>query len=168
MLMAFYFLLHVGEYTKPRLVVRNGKKVPATRTKQFVVGNIGFFKNGVVIPRTSPLDVLLTADLAVMKISNQKNGRMGQTTTQHSSGTPACPVSALAHVVYDILSNGGNKDTLLCSVWKGKAWVDIEAHYIIKITSNMWIRSYAGQDALCSWSFISSSEWDNIQNRVSL
>ena len=54
MLVAFYFLLRVGEYTKPRFAVRNGKRVPATRTKQFVVGNVGFFKNGVVIPRTLP------------------------------------------------------------------------------------------------------------------
>ena len=116
MLVAFYFLLHVGEYTKPRFAVQNGKRVPATRTKQFVVGNVGFFKNGVVIPRTSPRDVILTADLAVLKITNQKNGRMGQTITQHTSGTAACPVAALAHIVHDILSNGGNEDTLLCSV----------------------------------------------------
>ena len=66
-----------------------------------------------------------------MKFSKQKNGQMGQTITQHSSGTPECPVSTLAHVVYDIRSNGGNKDTLLCSVWKGKLLVDIESHHII-------------------------------------
>ena len=56
---------------KPRFVIRNEKRVPATCTKQFVVGDIGFFKDGEVIPRTSPLDVLLTADLSFMKISNQ-------------------------------------------------------------------------------------------------
>ena len=31
-LVAFYFLLRVGEYTKPRFVIWNGKKVLATRT----------------------------------------------------------------------------------------------------------------------------------------
>ena len=36
-IIAFYFLLRGGEYTKPKMVVRNGKRVPATRTKQFVV-----------------------------------------------------------------------------------------------------------------------------------
>ena len=35
-LVAFYFLLLVGEYTKPRFIVRNGKKVLATRKMQFV------------------------------------------------------------------------------------------------------------------------------------
>ena len=90
----------------------------------------------MVIPRTSPQDVLLTADLAVMKISNQKNGRMGQTITQHSTDTPACPVSALAYIVHNILSNGGEEDTLLCSVWNGTTWVDIEAHHIIKMVQD--------------------------------
>ena len=71
-LVALYFLLWVGEYTKPRFVVRDGEKVPATRTKQFVIENIGLFSNVMVIPHSYPLDVLLTADLAVMKISNKK------------------------------------------------------------------------------------------------
>ena len=64
----FYLFLQVGEYTKPRFWIVNRKRVPATRTKQFVAGNIVLLKDGVVIPRTSPLDVLITADLAVMNI----------------------------------------------------------------------------------------------------
>ena len=44
------------------------------------------FKDGVVIPHIQPLDVLLTADLAVTKKSNQKNGKMGQTIRQHATG----------------------------------------------------------------------------------
>ena len=40
---AFYFLLQVGEYTKPHTVVKDGKRVRENRTKQFVVGNVGFF-----------------------------------------------------------------------------------------------------------------------------
>ena len=97
-----------------KVLIRNGKRVPNTCTKQFVVGNIGLFKYGVVIPRTSPLGVLLTADLAVMKISNQKSGRMGQTITKHATGATDCPVTALVHIVHEILSNGGNDDTMLC------------------------------------------------------
>ena len=49
---AFYFLLRVGEYTKPRTVVKDGKRVRTTRTKKIVVGNVGFFHTGVVIPCT--------------------------------------------------------------------------------------------------------------------
>ena len=73
-LVAFYFLLQVVKYTKPRTVVKDVRRVRATRTKQFVVGNVVFFHNGVVIPRTEPLSTLLTADLATLKIPNQKNG----------------------------------------------------------------------------------------------
>ena len=121
----------MGGYPTPRFLLQNGKNVPAMRTKHFVVGNIGSFKDGVVIPRTSPRSVLLTADLAVMKISKKKKGRMGQTITQHLTGKTACPVSAFSHIVYGILSNGGDEDNLLCSVWNGKMWVDTEAHHII-------------------------------------
>ena len=131
MLVAFYFLLRVGEYTKPRYVIRNGKKVAATRTKQFSVGNVGFFKDGTVLQRSSPIEVLLTADLAVLKITNQKNGRMGQTITQHATGSKACPVAALAVIVNDILVQGGNDHTLLCSVFKGKKWEEVEAAQMV-------------------------------------
>jgi len=76
-MVAFYFLLRVGEYTQPRYVQQNGKRVLATRTKQFTVGNVGFYKNGRVVSRSSALKTLLTCDIALLKITNQKNGRMG-------------------------------------------------------------------------------------------
>ena len=101
---AFYFLLRVVEYTKTKTSIENCKRVSATRTKQFVVGNVGFFRNGVLMPRKSPLDVPLTEDLDVLKFSNKKNGRMGQTITQHTTGSKMCPVHALAHIVYNILT----------------------------------------------------------------
>ena len=106
-LVAFYFVLRVGEYTKPKTVIQNGKRVSAMRTKQFLVGNVRFFRNGVVMPRNSPWDVLLTSDLAVLNISNKNNGRMGQTIAQHATGITIFPVHALAHIVYDILAAGG-------------------------------------------------------------
>ena len=64
-LVAFYFVLRVGEYTRPKNVMQNSKRVSAMSTKQFVVGNVGFFHNGMIMPHNSPLDVLLTADLVV-------------------------------------------------------------------------------------------------------
>ena len=89
MLVAFYYLLRVGEYTKPKFAVVNGKRVPMTRTRQFVVGNVGFFKEGKILKRDLPRTVLLSADLAVLKITNQKNGRVGQTITQHATAANA-------------------------------------------------------------------------------
>ena len=70
MMVAFYFLLQVGKYTKPRFLRRDRKLIPATRTKQFTIGNVGFFKEGKLIELTAPLEVLLTADLVTLKITN--------------------------------------------------------------------------------------------------
>jgi hypothetical protein len=132
-LIAFYYLLRVGEYTNPRYIVHNGVKTQTTRTKQFLVQNVGFFKEGKIIPRTAPLEVLLSCDAATLKISNQKNGRMGDTIHQNSTGTPNCPIRALAYRVHHILSNGGKQDTLLCSFFNTttNAWDCITSQDII-------------------------------------
>ena len=83
------------------------------------------------MPRNSPLDVLLTAEFSVLKKSNQKNGRMGQTITQHATGIMMCPVQALAHIVYGILAAGGDESILLCSVAKDGDWIPVESRHII-------------------------------------
>ena len=66
-LVEFYFIIRVGEYIKPKFFIQNGKRVSATCTKQFLVGNVGFFHNGTIMPRNSPLDMLLLADFSVLK-----------------------------------------------------------------------------------------------------
>lgn len=130
-MIAFYYLLRVGEYTTPKFSMVNGKKVPATRTKQFTVGNIGFFKNGRIVKRSSPLKQLLACDIATMKITNQKNGKMGQTISQHATGSTMCPVRALVHLTHHIKSNGGDDDTLLCSYFKNDRWHTVDSHQIV-------------------------------------
>ena len=130
-LVAFYYLLRVGEYTKPRMITRNGKRVRATRTKQFSVANVGFFKNGQIVQRSSPLEVLLSCDSATLKITNQKNGRMGDTVHQKTTGSPNCPVKALAHVVHHILAHNGTGETLLCDYYENDAWHSITSIDII-------------------------------------
>jgi hypothetical protein len=114
---AFFYLLRVGEYTNPMFVKRNGILVRATRTKQFSMGDVGFFKNGHILSRKSPLSRLLTADSATLKITNQKNGRMGQTIHHTATAHPCCPIKALARRVHNVLSNGGSHDHLLCDFW---------------------------------------------------
>ena len=51
-LIAFYYLLRVGAYMQPRFFMQNEKRLPATQTKQFAVGNVGFFKDGKVVKQT--------------------------------------------------------------------------------------------------------------------
>ena len=117
-LIAFYFMLRVGEYTQPKFVYRNKTKVRATRTKQFAVGDIGFFKKGKIVPRSSPLEVLLSCDSATMVITNQKNGKKGDPI--HHEAIPnceQCPIRALARQVHHILSHGGTASSLICTYY---------------------------------------------------
>ena len=116
-LIAFYYLLRVGEYTKPKLRVINGKTKRATRTQQFKIKNIGFFKNNKILPRRSKLHELLQADSCTLKITNQKNGRMGQTIHHFATHAPACPVKAVARRVHHILSNGGSEANFICDIF---------------------------------------------------
>ena len=129
---AFYFLLRSGEYTKPRRVRRNGKWLRATRTKQFQVGDVGFWRNGKILPRHSPLKELLQADAATMKISNQKNGRTGQTIHHESTG-PTGAVAALARRVHHILQSGGSETNLICDVCSEKNWSSVESYHIVAL-----------------------------------
>ena len=70
-IIAFYFLLRVGEYTRPRTTKVNEKEQRATRTQhQFQVDNVGFFKNCIVLPQNAPLADLLE-DSVTMRITKQ-------------------------------------------------------------------------------------------------
>jgi hypothetical protein len=108
-IIGFYFLLRVGEYTN----TRRNQSPTGTRTKQFSVGDIGFWKDGNILPRRSTLATLLTADEATMIISNQKNGIRGDQLHHEANGSDLCPVRALAHRVHHILSNGGTETSVL-------------------------------------------------------
>lgn len=101
---------------------------------QFTVSNVGFFKAGKVVPRTSPLQTLLSCNAATLKISNQKNGKMGNT-IHHKAivlDTNTCPIKALAYRVHHILSNNGHDDTLLCAYSnKNAKWHTIQSGDIV-------------------------------------
>jgi hypothetical protein len=132
-IIAFFYLLRVGEYTKPRTAMRNGQRVSATRTKQFSFNDVGFYKNGNVVSRLSPLSVLLTCDAATLKITNQKNGRMGQTVHQEATNKQNCPVRALAHRIAHISNNRLSPDDnhLLCEYFHDDEWHSVTSKDII-------------------------------------
>ena len=129
---AFYYLLRVGKYTQPRKVKVNGKWHQATCTEQFCVGDVGFFKDGKVLPRQASLKTLITADSATLKISNQKNGRMGQTIHQEGTGQSGA-VAALARWVHHILQHGGTESNLLCAVFQNKEWTSVTSTHVINL-----------------------------------
>ena len=133
-IIAFYYLLRVGEYTQPRTVTLNGEKLRATRTVQFSVDDVGFWKDNKQLPKASPLDVLLTADSATLQISNQKNGRMGESIHQWAIDSELCPVKALARRIHHILKYGGSSDSLICDYFDDNGDVyTVTSQHIIKL-----------------------------------
>ena len=79
-LIAFYYLLRVGEYTKPKNTTVNGRRKRTTCTKQFSIGNNGFFKGDTLMKVVDndgklllSLEQLLEATSATLKITNQNN-----------------------------------------------------------------------------------------------
>jgi hypothetical protein len=94
-LIAFYYLLRVGEYTCK--CYRNETK----QTVQFKLEDVTFFSTHTgrlqQLPRGAPDHLLLTAHSATLKLDNQKNGWKGVCVHQEHNGEPIlCPVHALA------------------------------------------------------------------------
>ena len=97
-MVAFSFLLQVGEYTMPALNRQ-------TRTVQFRVKDMKFYKNSLLIPNTPPLSLIAQSDGVTLCISNQKNGTQGETIYQHAlPGRNICPVLALAQRVVIVMA----------------------------------------------------------------
>ena len=103
--------------------------IRATRTVQFRVADVGFWKDNI-LPRCSTLQMLLTADVATLKISNQKNGRMGQMLHHEGTGSNGA-VASLARWVHHILSHKGTEDNLLCDVLHQGTWTAIHSAEIV-------------------------------------
>ena len=131
---AFYYLLRSGEYTKRIKEKCNGKMVRATCTLQSRVCDIGFWKDNKTLSRHLPLHMLIQVDSATMKISNQKNGRTGQTLHQESTGANGV-MASLASRVHHILGNGGTKDQLICDVYDKDFRVEIHSLEIVGAVS---------------------------------
>ncbi len=95
-MIAFYYLLRVGEYTVKGL--RNSTK----QTVQLKYEDVTFFcsKNARgqlrCLPRNAPDKLIATADGATLKLDNQKNGWRNVCVYHETNGAPKhCPVRAL-------------------------------------------------------------------------
>ena len=95
--MAFFFLLRVGEYTRPADHV-------TTRTVQFRVCDIRFWQGQTLLPLTSDAATLAGASAVTLTIDNQKNGQRGDTIHQEACHTDFCPVRSVAARVSAILA----------------------------------------------------------------
>ena len=95
--MAFFFLLRVGEYTRPADHV-------TTRTLQFRVCDVRFWQGQTLLPLTSDAATLVGASSVTLTIDNQKNGQRGDTIHQEACSTDFCPVRSVAARVVAILA----------------------------------------------------------------
>jgi integrase len=73
-----------------------------TRTVQFRRQDIRFFKDGSILPHSTPLLQLQQADAVRLYIDNQKNGQRGSTMHHTARAGPFCPVKALASRTYHL------------------------------------------------------------------
>lgn len=114
-LIAFYFLLRVGEYTYHK---------DKRRTTQFRAMDVTFFdQDKSVIPSTSPLEVLLAADSVTMTIDNQKNGVRKGMIHHDALHHDECPVRALARRVHSIMSHPKGDPSHIISTYYDEAGI---------------------------------------------
>jgi len=107
---AFYYLLRVGEYTKPH---RKDKL-----TVPFRVADVTFRRRNRIIPVDSPIEDLLQADSATLCIANQKNGQKGQTIHHEATYKLECPIKSLARRVHHVFKHSGSTSTPLYWVYE--------------------------------------------------
>ena len=106
-LIAFYYLLQVGEYTYHRPSEK-------FRIQQFRVCNITFWCNTTKLDINSDQTWLMQhATAATLNISNQKNGIRAQTIHQEAINSHLCPVKALIRRVKHILEHTNDKTTMI-------------------------------------------------------
>lgn len=109
-LIAFYYLLRVGEYTT------KGTSNESKQTVQFRVMDVTLFElneHGQIrrIPKGASPERILAATGATLRLSNQKNGWKGVCIHHSANGDPVlCPVKALARRYLHIISNTDKVD----------------------------------------------------------
>ena len=124
-IIAFYYLLRVGEYTV------KGHRNNTKQTVQFRVQDVTFFRrdaNGTLrqLSRLAPHADIVAADSATLKLDNQKNGWKGVCIHQETNGDPVhCPVRALGRRIVHIRQNTTDASTFLSSFFVGPTQFDV-------------------------------------------
>ena len=118
---AFFFLLRVGEYTFPTTQKKR-------RTTQFRLKDIILRKQGTILRQNASLTELQTADSVTMTIDRQKNGQKGATIHHHATGTPFCPVLAICRRIYSIRQHTQDVNTPISFVSRRPTGVHSHIH----------------------------------------
>jgi hypothetical protein len=131
-LIAFYYLLRIGEYTV------KGKHNNTKQTVQFKLEDVTFFKrtrSGQLrcLPKTAPYQLVLSADSATLKLDNQKNGWKGVCVHQETNGeTMYCPIKALGRRVIHLREQGAPPTSFLSTFYQDGKRYDVIGEDISK------------------------------------
>ena len=116
-LIAFYYLLRIGEYTV------KSKRNNTKQTVQFKLEDITFYKKTKqghlrCLPKNAPYELVLSADSATLKLDNQKNGWKGVCVHQETNGEAfSCPIRALGRRVVHLRQHGATPTTFLSTFY---------------------------------------------------
>ena len=92
--LAYFFLLRVGEYTPSRNRSRRKRTIPLRKC------DVTLLRNGVPLNKEAPVAELLTATGCTICLENQKNGKKDETIYHEASGSEAlCPVRSMAFLL---------------------------------------------------------------------
>ena len=122
-LIAFYYLLRIGEYTV------KSKRSNTKQTVQFKLEDVTFYKKTKFgqlrcLPKNAPYELILSADSATLKLDNQKNGWKGVCVHQETNGEAVhCPIRALGRRVVHLRQQGAVKSSFLSTFYhEGKKY----------------------------------------------
>ncbi len=124
-LIAFYFLLRVGEYTI------KGSRNSTKQTVQFCLQDVTFFSRDHLgnirqLSRTSHQKAILTAHSATLKLDNQKNGWKGVCVHHETNGQFIhCPVRALGRRFLHIRDHTSDFSTFLSAFFSNSKRFDV-------------------------------------------
>jgi hypothetical protein len=107
-IITFFYLLRVGEYT-------TSAKKKSKRTIALQDQDVRLWWKGQVIPHSTGLDLLVTADSATICIAHTKNGTKGAVVYLKAFGGPICLVAALARRIANM--QGGPASGSLSSIY---------------------------------------------------
>jgi len=129
-MIAFYYLLHIGKYTT------NGARNNSKQTEEFKLGDITFFSKDArgqlrCLPRDAPVDLILAAEGATMKLDNQKNGWKGVCVYQECNGDPIyCPVRALGRRYVHLRTQGTTNRTNISAYYHAGQRFNVTSDHI--------------------------------------
>ena len=117
----------------------HGEFKHAIYTVQYIIKDVGFWKDGKILPWKSPLKLLLT-DEAILRTTNQnnrvRNDLVHQLSVNPSNPNDLCRVRALSHRVHHILSHGGDVDKLFCDYY-----IENEQHQVTSLSMTSIVRA---------------------------